>query len=344
MKQAVNTPDTPRAVRGSLRQAFAHHRIGLFELLCVLAALATWLFANTYLALATSVLIMAVFALSLDLAQGYTGIETLGHAAFFGSGAYAAGLFAMYVGHDPLVGLAVGALAGASIGVVTGVVVLRVSGLTQIMLTLTCSTLLYELGNVAKSITMGDDGLSGYTVAPLFGRFAFDIYGHTAYLYALGVLAVVYLFARYLVNSPLGLTAQGIRDNPVRMALLGVRVGARRLAMYAIAAALAGVAGALSAQVNNIVALDTLGFTLSANVLVMVALGGPGRLYGAILGAVVFVVLSDRAAALDPANWLAALGIVLILVVRFAPDGLVARLSTLGRDRRPATSGKEVAR
>ncbi|MBC8749558.1 MULTISPECIES: branched-chain amino acid ABC transporter permease [Paraburkholderia] len=342
MKHAINTSGNT-SNGPSIRHAFSHRRIGLFEALFVVAALATYVFADTYLALATSVLIMAVFALSLDLAQGYTGIETLGHAAFFGSGAYAAGLFAMHVGQDAFVGLAIGAVAGAVVGLVTGIAVLRVSGLTQIMLTLTCSTLLYELGNVAKAFTMGDDGLTGYTIAPLFGRLTFDIYGHTAYVYAFCVLVLVYLFARYLVNSPLGLTAQGIRDNPVRMALLGVRVGTRRLVMYTIAAAIAGIAGALSAQVNNIVALDTLGFTLSANVLVMVALGGPGRLYGAILGAAVFVVLSDRAAAIDPVNWLAALGVVLILVVRFAPDGLVARFATRRRERRPAAAAKEVA-
>ncbi|RQV07388.1 branched-chain amino acid ABC transporter permease [Burkholderia cenocepacia] len=337
MKHPVNT---------SLQHAFAHRRIGRFEALVAAAALATWLFADTYLALATSVLIMAVFALSLDLAQGYTGIETLGHAAFFGSGAYAAGLFALHAGHDPLAGLVVGALAGAVVGIVTGIVVLRVSGLTQIMLTLTCSTLLYEFGNVAKSVTMGDDGLTGYTVAPLFGHFTFDIYGHTAYLYAFSVLVAVYLFARFVANSPIGLTAQGIRDNPVRMALLGVRVGVRRLTMYAIAAAIAGIAGALSAQVNNIVALDTLGFTMSANVLVMVALGGLGRLYGAILGAVVFVVLSDRAAAVDPINWLAVLGVALIVVVRLAPDGLagcIERVTARFRKRRAPAERKEVA-
>lgn len=316
-------PLPPAAGTAHVVPALRRKRLGALDAVLLLAAVATYLFADLYLALATSVLIMIIFALSLDLVQGYCGIETLGHAAFFGSGAYAAGLFALHVSPDPLLGLVAGAAVAALVGLVTGIVVLRVSGLTQIMLTLVCATLLYEAGNVAKSITMGDDGLTGYTVAPVLGKFEFDIYGHTAYLYALAVLLVVYLFTQFLVNSPFGLTVKGIRENATRMSLLGVRVGLRRLMLYTLAAALAGVAGALSAQVNNIVALDTLSFTLSANVLVMLALGGTGRLYGAALGAIVFMVLSDRIAAIDPTNWLAALGVLLIVVVRFAPDGLI---------------------
>ncbi|AKC69072.1 branched-chain amino acid ABC transporter permease [Pandoraea oxalativorans] len=319
--------------------ALRRKRLGMLDALLLLAAVATYFFADLYLALATSVLIMIIFALSLDLVQGYCGIETLGHAAFFGSGAYAAGLFALHVSPNPLLGLAAGAVVAAVVGLITGIVVLRVSGLTQIMLTLVCATLLFEAGNIAKSITMGDDGLTGYSIAPVLGMFEFDIYGHTAYLYAFAVLLVVYLFTQLLVNSPFGLTVQGIRENAMRMSLLGVRVGLRRLMLYTIAAAVAGVAGALSAQVNNIVALDTLSFTLSANVLVMLALGGTGRLYGAVLGAVVFMVLSDRIAAIDPTNWLAALGVLLIVVVRFAPDGLIGLVDRVAaRLRRSASA------
>ncbi len=303
--------------------ALRRQRFTAIDAVLAAAMVATFFFADLYLALAASVLIMIVFALSLDLAQGYAGIETLGHAAFFGSGAYAAGLYALHVSTEPLSGLLVGAAVAAIVGALTGLAVLRTQGLTQIMLTLASATLLLELANAAKRVTMGDDGLTGYSIAPLLGRFDFDIQGRTAYVYAAVVLVVVYLFAKYFVNSPLGLTAQGIRENPVRMRLLGVRVYGRLLAIYAISAALAGVAGALSAQVNRIVGLDVLGFTLSANVLVMLALGGTGRLYGAFVGAIVFMLLSDRAAAIDPTNWLAALGVLLILAVRFAPDGLM---------------------
>ncbi|MCW5234218.1 branched-chain amino acid ABC transporter permease [Verminephrobacter eiseniae] len=307
------------AIAGALRR----QRFTAIDAVIAAALVATFFFAELYLALAVSVLIMIILALSLDLAQGYAGIETLGHAAFFGSGAYAAGLYALHISTEPFSGLVVGAGAAAIVGALTGIAVLRTQGLTQIMLTLASATLLLELANVAKKVTMGDDGLTGYSIAPLLGRFEFDIQGRTAYVYAAVVLVLVYIFAKYFVNSPLGLTAQGIRENPVRMRMLGVRVYARLLAIYTISAAVAGIAGALSAQVNRIVGLDALGFTLSANVLVMLALGGTGRLYGAFIGAVLFMLLSDRAAAVDPTNWLAALGVLLILAVRFAPDGLM---------------------
>ncbi|HSI59525.1 MAG TPA: branched-chain amino acid ABC transporter permease [Ideonella sp.] len=304
-------------------QAGLHrHRWGWPDAVLLAAAVATYFFADLYLALAASVLVMIIFALSLDLAQGYAGIETLGHAAFFGSGAYAAALYALHVSAEPLSGLLVGAAAGAAVGAATGLAVLRARGLTQIMLTLVSATLLFELANVAKSVTMGDDGLTGYTMAPLLGLFSFDIFGRTAYVYGALVLLAIYIFLRFVVDSPLGLVARGIRENPVRMRLLGVPVTRRLLLVYSLSAAVAGVAGALSAQINGIVGMDALGFTLSANVLVMLALGGTGRLYGAFAGAIVFMLLADRAAALDPTNWLAALGLLLILVVRFAPDGL----------------------
>src|SRR6218665_91036 len=271
------------AIAGALRR----QRFTAIDAVIAAALVATFFFAELYLALAVSVLIMIILALSPDLAQGYAGIETLGHAAFFGSGAYAAGLYALHISTEPFSGLVVGAGAAAIVGALTGIAVLRTQGLTQIMLTLANSTLLLELSNFTKKLTMGDDGLTGYSIAPLLGRFEFDIQGRTAYVYAAVVLVLVYIFAKYFVNSPLGLTAQGIRENPVRMRMLGVRVYARLLAIYTISAAVAEI----------------------------------GRLYGAFIGAVLFMLLSDRAAAVDPTNWLAALGVLLILAVRFAPDG-----------------------
>lgn len=311
-------------------QAFRRQRYNLADLALVLAAALTLLFGEYYLALAAFVVIMAIFALSLDLAQGYGGIESLGHAAFFGVGAYAAALYALHFSAEPVSGLLVAAVAAGVVGLLSGFAVLRTQGLTQLMLTLAVATLLYELANVAKAITNGDDGLSGYDVAPIFGVFQFDIYGYTGFVYAFVVLVLVYALLKKLVNSSIGQTAQGIRENQTRMRMLGVPVERRLWVLYTISAALAGVAGGLSAQINRIVGLDSLAFTLSANVVVMLALGGTGRLYGALFGAILFVVLSDRAAAIDPTNWLAVLGVVLILIVRYAPDGLagfVARLS-----------------
>jgi branched-chain amino acid transport system permease protein len=308
---------------GRLARAFERRRLGWLDLGIWLMAVAVYFAAGSYLALASQVVVMIIFALSLDLALGYGGIETLGHAAFFGSGAYAAGLYALHVSGEPISGLAVGAVAAGVVGALSGIVILRGRGLTQVMLTLAVATMLLELASTAKSVTGGDDGLTGYTILPVLGIFSFDLYGRTSYLYGLAVLLLTYAVATVVVNSPFGLTIRGIRENPVRMRMLGVPVTARLVALYALSAAIAGLAGALSAQITGLVGVNTLAFALSGNVLIMLILGGTGRLYGAFLGAALFVVVSDRAAAVDPFNWLFVLGALLILIVRFAPDGLI---------------------
>jgi branched-chain amino acid transport system permease protein len=320
--------------RSVIADAFLRHRLSWSDALIWLIGIAVYFVASEYLQLATQTVIMIIFALSLDLAIGYGGIESLGHAVFFGTGAYAAGSYALYVSSEPISGLVAGGLAAAVLGILAGLLILRVRGLTQVILTLAIATMLLQVATTAKSITGGDDGLTGYRIAPILGQFEFDLYGHTAYIYGLVILAVVFLFCRILVNSPFGLTVRGIRDNSLRMRLLGVPVTARLLTLYTISAALAGVAGALSAQVTGLIGTDSLSFLLSGNVLIMLILGGIGRLSGAFLGATVFVVVSDRAAAIDPFNWLFVLGAMLILAVRFTPSGLtvvidrlVARLS-----------------
>ena len=307
------------------RGGFARHGFSWIDLLPPLFVVLVYVFGGRYLALGTQVMIQIAFALSLDLALGYGGIDSLGHVAFFGMGAYSAGLFAMYVSSQPMLGLAAAAFAGAVTGLVTGPLVLRTRGLTVVMLTLAVATMLQELANAnaMKPITAGADGLFGFQIAPVFGIFPFDLYGHTGYWYAFGVDVFVFIICKIVVNSPFGLAIRGIRENPVRMRMLGVNVTARLVTLYCISGALAAIAGGLSAQVTKLVGLDSLAFLLSGNALVMLILGGTGSLYGAIIGATIFVVLSDRAAAIDPFNWLFAVGAVLIFAVRFAPQGVV---------------------
>lgn len=322
-----------------IRSAFSRHGFSWVDALPWVAVLAMSIFASKYLPLGTQVMIMIVFALALDLALGYGGIETLGHAAFFGAGAYGAGLYALHVSTEPISGLVVGAIAAGVIGVVSGLLILRTRGLTLVMLTLAVGTMLAELANTMKGVTGGDDGLTGYKIASVLGIFDWDLAGATAYWYVAAVMAVVYLLCKIVVNSPFGLTVKGIRENQTRMRMLGVPITWRLVQLYAISGALAGIAGALSAQVTRLVGLDSLGFALSGNVLIMLILGGTGSLYGAFLGATLFVVLSDRAAAVSPFHWLFALGIVLILAVRYAPDGLtglIARAASRSRLGRSA--------
>jgi branched-chain amino acid transport system permease protein len=312
-----------------VRDAFSRHRLSWLDSLPWVAVVLLYFAAGTYLPLGTQVMISIIFALALDLALGYGGVATLGHAAFFGIGAYAAGLYALDVSTEPISGLVAAGAAGAIGGLLAGPLVLRTRGLTLVMLTLAVATLLHELANSFKSVTGGADGLFGYKIAPLLGLFPFDLAGSTAYWYGAGVMAVVFFLCKALVNSPFGLAVKGIRENPVRMRMLGVPVTTRLVMLYAISGAFAAVAGGLSAQVTKLVGLDSLTFTLSGNVLVMLILGGTGSLYGAFLGATLFVVLSDRAAAIDPFNWLFAIGIVLILAVRYAPKGLVGLIEQL---------------
>lgn len=323
-----------------MRSALRTHRLGWFEVAMLAVFAAVYCLLPGYLPLATQVAIMIIFAISLDLALGYGGIETLGHAVFYGIGGYAAGFYALYVWQEPISGLLVAALVAGLFGVLSGIVVLRAKGLTLVMLTLACATMVHEFANSMRAITGGDDGLSGYRIDPVLGLFRFDLFGRTAYVYSVCVLIVVFLLARIVANSNFGLVARGIRSNSQRMQLLGVPVLNRLVLLYAVSGALAGVAGALSAQVTKLVGLNTLAFTLSGNVLIVLILGGIGRLYGAVIGSIVFVVLSDRAAAIDPFNWLFILGGLIVLVVWLAPDGIVGRFSALTwqfrkQERRP---------
>jgi len=327
-------PDRP--IAASLRGAFTAHRLNWMDVGIWVVAIGAYFVVPTYLSLGTTVLIMILFTLSLDLAVGYGGIDTLGQGAFFGVGGYASAYWALNVTGEPISGLVVGAVAAAILGIITGPIILRARGLTLIMLTLAITSMLEEFAVTAKSITGGDDGLTGYHILPVLGLFRFDIYFRTAYFYALIVLAIAFVIARIVVNSPFGLTVRGIRENPVRMRLLGVPIRTRLIGLYTLSGAMAGVAGALSAQVTGLIGTDTLTFLVSGNALISLILGGFGRLYGAFLGAALFYIFSDRAAAINPFHWLLGLGILLILAVRFMPNGLIGLTEQfqLFRDRR----------
>jgi len=313
------TATTPEAVETLARR----HRLHPLEALPWLLALAAYFVFPSYLALGAQILIMTLFALSLDLILGFAGIVTLGQAAFFGAGAYAAGLLGAHGWSEPLSGLVVAAAAAGTLGAVTGFIVLRTEGLTLLMLTLMISVMLQEAANKAGSITGGADGLQGIAIAPVLGHFRFDIFGRTAYLYSLAVLFLGWLLVRAIVHSPFGRSLTGIRENVARMHAIGAPVRRRQIIAYTIAAALSGVAGALLTQTTQFVALEVLGFGRSGSVLIMLILGGVGRLYGAFLGAPLYMLAQDRLAELDPAYWYLPIGLLLIAVVMLARGGLL---------------------
>ncbi len=294
------------------------------ELLPWLAAGSGFFLFPDYLQLGAQILIMVLFAMSLDMILGYAGIVSLGHAALFGTGAYTAGILSAHIGwSEPLSGLVIAGLVAGVVGLVCGAVILYTRGLTLLMLTLAVTILLQELANEQEHWTGGDDGLQGVVMQPLFGVFEFDLYGRTAYLYALAVLFVVFLAARAIVNSSFGQSLRGIRENERRMHAIGCPVYRQMLRAYTIAAVMAGVAGALLAQTTEFVALDVLSFERSGDVMIMLILGGTGRLYGAFIGAPLYMILQDQLAKLSPEYWLFGIGALLVATILYAPEGML---------------------
>ncbi|QIM48501.1 branched-chain amino acid ABC transporter permease [Pusillimonas sp. DMV24BSW_D] len=290
-----------------------------------------WFFPGSLLML-THIAIMAILVMSLDLVTGYAGLPTLGHAAMFGMGAYSAGLFAKHFSPDPLLGLLVGAGSGALVAFISGLFLVRYQGLAFLMLTIAVTLILQSLANSFQGITGGDNGLTGYDISPLLGQFNFDMFGVTGYWYSMIAMLVCYAVLRRVMRSPFGLCCVGIRENRERMAANGTRIYPHLVRLYVIAGFFAGVAGALSAQVTQVVSLDSLGFELSAEALVMLVLGGLGTLNGAIIGTTLYSVIHHYAATANPFHWLFVIGGLLMLVV-FLPKGLLNRfMSRIGRN------------
>ena len=305
------------------------HRLRPWEALPWLAAAAAFFLFPDYLALGSQILINILFALSLDLILGYAGIVTLGHAAFFGTGAYTAGLLAAHGWGEPLSGLVVAALVSGLLGLVSGAIILRTRGLTLLMLTLVIAVMLQEAANKAGSVTGGADGLQGFHVPGVLG-FKFDMFGRTAYAYSLVVLFGCFLVARRVIHSPFGLALRGIRENATRMPAIGAPSRAHLRKAYTIAAVLAGIAGAVLTQTTSTVSLETLSFSRSADVLVILILGGAGRrLYGGIVGAIIYMLARDQFSGANPQYWYFWIGVMLVAVVMFLPNGILGGLSAL---------------
>jgi len=294
-----------------------------WEPLLWLAAFAAPLLLPGHSLIVNEIAIVALFAVSLDLVLGYTGIVSLGHAAFFGMGAYAAALFAKLVMPDPLVGLAFGIVTATVLGAVCSLTIQRGSDLTRLMVTLGVGLILLELANKLDWLTGGSDGLQGVVMGPLLGRFEFDLTGRTAAWYSLTVLLVSFCLARRLVNSPMGATFKAIRDNRLRAMAIGISVGSRLSVAYTIAAGMAGAAGALLAQTTGFASLDLFEFHRSADVMLMLVVGGTGWLYGGVAGAVVFKLMQEALSSITPQYWTFWLGLFLVVLVLVGRERLI---------------------
>ncbi|MBB5667410.1 branched-chain amino acid transport system permease protein [Rhizobium leguminosarum] len=287
------------------------------------------------LALLTRMITIALLVLSLDLVTGYCGVATLGHAALFGSGAYAAGILSAHYGiNDPLLMTLAGIAGGAIAGLLSGAIILRAHGLPQLVLSIALINLFHEFANKASSWTGGSDGLSGIAPDPIFGIFEFDLYGQTAFFFGMALLLIVFVLLRFLVRSPFGMLCRGIKQDPLRIRAMGASPKTALIRMYVISGAVAGVGGALNAISTQVVGLDSLSFTQSAEALVMLVLGGTGSLFGALSGTVIFMLFEDYVSAANPFHWLTMVGALLIAVVLFAPKGLYGTAASfIGRRR-----------
>jgi branched-chain amino acid transport system permease protein len=307
------------------------HRLRLWEPLPWLLALAFYFLFPRHLGFGTELLIMILFAISLDLALGYAGIITLGHAAFFGAGAYTVGMLAHHgIWSEPITSLIAAGIAAAIVGLASGFVLLRTTGLTFLMLTLCTMLMLEEAANLGHHWTGGFDGLTGITIPPLLGIFEFNpLYPRTQFIYALCVLLVCFVFVRVLVYSPYGESLTGIRENTLRMHAVGAPVRMRLIVCYTISAGIAGIAGGLWAQANAYVNLSTLGLDRAATVLIILMLGGYGRLYGAFVGAVAYMVLAHFLSKLYPTAWQLGLGLMLVIIALFFRGGILGMGDTI---------------
>lgn len=299
------------------------------EIVFWLLPVASWFLFPQYLVLTSQIMIVGLFALSLDLILGYAGIVSLGHAAFFGLGAYTAGLLAVHGWGEPVTGLLAGAVVAGLFGWIVSFLVVRGQDLTRLMVTLGIGLMLFEAANKASWLTGGVDGLSGMMVSNLLGTFEFDLEGKTGFVYSYVVLFLVFLVLRRLVNSPFGLGLRGIREGGRRMPAIGADVNSRLRAVFTIGAVVAGIAGALLAQTTQFVGLDMLGFPRSAELLIMLVLGGTGRLYGALIGAAVFMIAQDKIAGINPTYWQFWIGLLLVCIVMFAKGGIVGGFANL---------------
>ncbi|MDF1551698.1 MAG: branched-chain amino acid ABC transporter permease [Deferrisomatales bacterium] len=301
-------------------------RFALTVLLALVALCAVTgpLLSTYYVGLLCQALIFALFAMSLDILVGYVGLPSLGHAAFFGVGAYAAGLLTLHFTHSFWWCALAGVGAALAVGALFGLLTVRTAGSSFLMITLALAQILWGVAFKWRSLTGGEDGLPGI-VRPDLG-FPWDVTSMHSYFYLVLVFFTLCGVGMALfVRSPFGLALQGVRESESRMQALGYNVWAYKYLGYLFASAVAGFAGVLYVYYNRFVSPNDLGIALSAKGLLMVILGGTGTLIGPVLGAGVIVVLEHVVSSYTQ-RWMMAIGVVYVLVVLFFPKGVLGAL------------------
>jgi branched-chain amino acid transport system permease protein len=293
---------------------------------CVLLALVPLCGGSYFLSFATEVLIFAIFAMSLDILLGYTGLMSFGHAAFFGLGAYTVVLLGAKYGLSLWLGLFAGIAVAAIGAVVIGFFCVRVKGIPFLMLTMAFAQLIYSVAVKWRDFTGGSDGVGG-VVRPSLLSFSLDS-PELMYLLILAFFVATYFALRRLVDSPLGKSFVGIRENEMRMRAMGYPTVKYKLLSFVISGAVAGMAGGLYAFFNEYISPDAVYWSASGDVLVMVTLGGAGSLVGPVIGVITFLGLKYFVSSTTQ-HWTLIIGIIFIFSVMYFPHGIYGAIRSL---------------
>jgi branched-chain amino acid transport system permease protein len=256
--------------------------------------------------------------------------------SFKGIGAYTAGYLGKYGWSEPISGLVIAGLAAGLAGLVTGRIVRGLHGIGLLMVTLGLNMIMFDFVQRSTHVTGGDDGLQGVVIAPVLGLFRFDMVGRTAYVYTFVVVLLCFLVLRAVVKSSFGLSLLGARENTRRMMMLGTPIERDVTVVFGLSASLAGVAGALLTQTTQFVSPEVMAFTRSADVLVMLVIGGAAVLYGGFVGAAVFMLLRDWLSSYNPIYWYFWIGLLLVLIVATFRKGMLPTLAGRLAQRREA--------
>jgi branched-chain amino acid transport system permease protein len=301
----------------ALRGTGARHALAWLALIVALALVP--LTGSYATGLAGEVLVFAIFAMSLDLLIGYTGLLSFGHAAFFGASAYTVVILGVHLGLSGWIGFVAGIVVSALLAAVIGFFSIRVSGIPFLMLTMAFAQLLMSVSIKWRSVTGGTDGLSGFRRPSLFGL-SLDERHVQFYVVAAGFVIVLW-FLRRLIASPLGSIFIGIRENEQRMRAAGYPVQRFKLVAFTMAGAIAGVGGGLYALQNAFVSSDILHWSLSGDAIIMVILGGAGTIVGPAIGSAMFLLLKNVVSS-HTEYWLLWVGIIFIVCVMFLRQGV----------------------
>ena len=290
-----------------------------FGIAVLLFGAAPFFLASFHISLLTEILILAIFALSLNILVGYTGLVSLGHAAFFGAGAYAAGLIGQHVSAEIITTLLGGVLVSFMLALVVGIFCMKVNGFYFLMLTLAFSQMIYSFIYQSTTWTGGSNGLTGIPTPSLLGLELSNIvwvFYVTAILFLL-----LYAGISIFVKSPFGRVLVGIKENETRLKSMGYNTKIYRYVAFVISGTLGGLSGVLFTYFNGFIAPTNVYWTMSGTVLIMVLIGGAGTMIGPVLGAALIVILETVIATYTD-MWMLLLGVIFIFFVIFLPEGI----------------------